>query len=127
MSVMTDQEVFDTVARHLLTQGKQSIARDVSGGFMCLYRGPDGCKCAVGALIGDDEYRADMEEHSALELHRLGLLPERLVEHRFLLEDLQSAHDHTDSGPTFRAHIKRELREVAETYDLSTVVLEEAA
>lgn len=50
--MMTEQEIFDTVARHLLTQGKKSIG--VEGG--CAYRGKEGCKCAAGCLIPDDLY-----------------------------------------------------------------------
>jgi hypothetical protein len=42
---MTEQKIFDTVALHLIKQGKQSI--DAAKG-MCLYRGPNGLKWDVG-------------------------------------------------------------------------------
>ena len=57
----TAQEVFDQVAAHLLTQGKQSRARNVDKGTYCAYRGDQGLKCAAGCLIGDDEYYVSME------------------------------------------------------------------
>lgn len=54
--MLTEQEIFDKVASHLLKQGRQSV-----GGSQCLYRGPDDLKCAVGALIDDKWYDPDVE------------------------------------------------------------------
>ena len=48
---MTSQEVFDTVVKHLAAQGWE---RSVNGGN-CAYRAPDGKKCAIGALLLDDD------------------------------------------------------------------------
>ena len=45
------QLVFDVVATHLFTQGKQ--ARE---GSLCQYRTKAGLKCAVGALITDESW-----------------------------------------------------------------------
>lgn len=45
------QQVFDVVATHLFTQGKQ--AKEGGG---CQYRTHDGLKCAVGALITDESW-----------------------------------------------------------------------
>jgi hypothetical protein len=66
---MDRQETFDKVARHLLTQGRRSAELNpmVSGG-VCRYRSPDGTKCAVGALIPDELYSADMEGRSVIGL-----------------------------------------------------------
>jgi len=52
---MNRQEIFDTVAKHLLTQKVKSKAA------ICLYRGPNGTKCAIGALIKDEFYDIEME------------------------------------------------------------------
>lgn len=52
------QLVFDTVARHLLKQNKKSLG---DNGY-CVYRSPEGLKCAAGCLIPDDKYEAEMEE-----------------------------------------------------------------
>lgn len=54
---LTEQEIFDTVVSHLMTQRVQSA--DESGD--CLYRGPDGLSCAVGCLIPDDLYDVKMD------------------------------------------------------------------
>ena len=50
----TSQEVFDVVAKHLLTQNAKSM--DDPWDEMCAYRGENGRRCAVGALIPDDLY-----------------------------------------------------------------------
>lgn len=58
---MTKQEIFDRVATHLLTQGRRSDADDGEGKRECLYRGPNGLKCAVGCLIADEHYTVAVE------------------------------------------------------------------
>lgn len=50
------QEIFDFVANHLLTQNAKSV--EESG--TCLYRCGD-LKCAVGALISDEDYKCSFE------------------------------------------------------------------
>lgn len=57
----TRQEIFDIVVKHLLTQNRKSQEEE----FGCLYRGPDGLKCAVGALIPDDKYSDGLEGATA--------------------------------------------------------------
>lgn len=54
---MNDQEVFDRVAQHLLTQRCKSLDEYQE----CCYRNPEGLRCAVGCLIEDDEYTSEME------------------------------------------------------------------
>ena len=54
---MEAQEIYDKVKAHLLTQGERSTDM----GNHCLYRGPNGLKCAVGCLIPDDLYDPLME------------------------------------------------------------------
>lgn len=56
------QEIFNTVARHLLTQMKRSL----HGQGKCAYRGDDGLKCAAGCLIPDAKYDVTFEGKSAL-------------------------------------------------------------
>lgn len=55
----TLQDIFNTVATHLLKQNERS------GTFeRCLYRdGPR--KCAVGVLIADEHYKEELEEWGA--------------------------------------------------------------
>lgn len=58
---MNRQEIFDTALAHLRKQGKPAMNK----GGVCMYRGPGGTMCAVGALIPDDLYVFDMENRSA--------------------------------------------------------------
>lgn len=53
---MNTQAIFNKVATHLLTQNCLS-----ADGGLCMYRGPDGLKCAVGCLIDDDHYDRTLE------------------------------------------------------------------
>lgn len=54
---MTKQEAFDASTGHLIRQARKSANTGIYSGdtTQCLYRGPDGSKCAVGALLTDEE------------------------------------------------------------------------
>lgn len=109
---MDDQEIFDTVAEHLFRQGTRSYAMDRG----CLYRGPDGTKCAVGCLIQDDDYTPNMENKSVYALEEDGLLPKYLMKNIRLLSSLQMVHD-TD-GWGNRDEMRQALEEVAGMFNL---------
>lgn len=47
------QRVYDEILNHLRTQGVCSVAND---GGCCMYRGPEGKKCAIGLYISDADY-----------------------------------------------------------------------
>ena len=57
------QEIFDKVARHLLTQNEKAghADPDAPGEFICEYRDAEGRKCAAGILIPYAAYRASLE------------------------------------------------------------------
>lgn len=84
---MTKQETFDKVVSHLMTQKERST----QFGVRCAYRGAGDMKCAVGCLIPDDKYRADMEGLSVSTL--AARFPELRLDHVELLGDLQYLHD----------------------------------
>lgn len=90
---MTRQEIFNTVATALLAQGKASYAR--YGG--CLYRGPDGTKCAVGHLIPDEKYRPSLEGKGAehADVVRAASIPDG---ERGFVRKLQFLHDNDLEG-----------------------------
>lgn len=62
------QEIFDHVAKHLLTQNEQAAYRDEDGDLICEYRVFDGKQCAIGCLIADNEYDQALENTGALTL-----------------------------------------------------------
>jgi hypothetical protein len=110
----TTQEVFDQVAKHLLTQNKQSEGEH-NNGLTCMYRSPDGLKCAAGCLIGDDEYLSHWERRSWGFVSRVG----GVTKHIDLISSLQSIHD--DCEPS--QWLVR-LKELASSKELNTEVLE---
>lgn len=98
---MTPQEIFDKVCKHLLTQRVKSI-----NGTKCVYRGPNGTKCAVGCLIPDELYKPAIEsctvhklicdtallgytKQQEAELAKLGFTDDNAV----LMAELQAIHD----------------------------------
>ena len=60
MKTLTRQDIFNISASGLLKQGKAS--KDSSS---CMYRGPNGLKCAIGMLIPDELYKPRFEGYSA--------------------------------------------------------------
>lgn len=57
---MTNQQIFDKVATHLLKQGAKS-QQHTGEQPTCAYRGENGMMCAVGCLIKDEDYRPAFE------------------------------------------------------------------
>ena len=105
---MDNQEVYDKVKAHLLSQNRKSL--DANG--ECSYRGDNGAMCAVGVLIPDDMYHASMEGNSCTS----GNLSEALVYlgiDQFFAKELQRLHDNVsiDIWPTA-------LERIAESYSL---------
>lgn len=95
---MTPQEIFNKVAKHLLTQNAKSELPP-GGPALCTYRTPEGLSCAVGCLISDEVYNLSLEGHAAasqpvlLALRDSGIPINAPTEK--LLEDLQNLHDYT--------------------------------
>ena len=91
---MTDQEIFDRVATHLLSQGRRSMGANDS----CASRGHDGLQCAVGCLIPDELYRYELEGWSPTSGVVGGVLRQALGQvlgwqRQSLLDQLQTVHD----------------------------------
>lgn len=88
--LLNEQEVFDKIITSLRKQGKKS--EDENG--VCLYRGEDNCKCAVGHLIPDDLYHPSMETWGidSFEIRRALL---EVVDHSSfdLITAMQRIHD----------------------------------
>lgn len=132
MTIRTQQELFDTAAKHLLAQNEKS-----ANGSTCLYRKPlaDGrvLKCAVGALFPDELYNPDFEGRSVNclleDLANKGtpdersVLPPGDVRDEFaantnFLRALQQVHDDYELQD-WPDHLRR----FARSYHLSTAVI----
>ncbi|CAB3758464.1 hypothetical protein [Paraburkholderia humisilvae] len=122
LGTLDRQDVFDIVAWNLLRQNARATAFDR---VKCLYRAPDGKRCAIGWLIPDDVYS------KALEFFGVRDIAARLIEtdygakfarflyiHMPLLRDLQEMHD---------ANLPVEwpvaLRTIARRHRLNTTVI----
>ena len=113
---MTPQEIFDTAARGIIGQGGPSV---VLGGA-CLYRGPNGRKCAAGWLLPDDEWSEEINsawvgDVPYFEGHK----------HLSLIFRLQVAHDgRPKDDAEFFGPWREEMLGIAKAYDLSPAILE---
>jgi hypothetical protein len=54
--MMTKQEIFDKVSKHLITQNRKAMDRNE-----CQYLAPDSTRCAVGCLIPERLYSSRIE------------------------------------------------------------------
>jgi hypothetical protein len=111
----TAQEVFEFVAQHLLNQNQRCMNNG-----KCAYRGEDGLKCAVGAIIADDEYDPvfDMVSDSGIQC----LVRDKRIkvsDHLELLTMLQSIHD---NYPEFQWEDK--LKALADRLGIMTEIFE---
>lgn len=122
---MNQQDVFDRVAKHLLTQKK----RAVDEGDECQYQAPDGCQCAIGCLIKPGQYKGVFEGREIKSLIR-GLIQngvkisdifyfdiEEYGEFSFL-RNLQNIHDDLEISTW-----KDALEKFGQRYNLDTAVL----
>jgi hypothetical protein len=115
---MTNQEAFDRVWHWFVVEGHaQSKA---PGSMACLYRGPDGLKCAVGVLIPDEEYQPSLEgKVTAQIIHDVPALKDLTCT---CLGDMQRVHDEygfkADKGPSFTDHMKAGLTRIAQDWHL---------
>lgn len=96
MTYLTDEEIYQRVRTHLLSQMELSTHAE-----FCAYRGDHGRKCAIGCLIPDEHYQKTMEGRTVGELFQ-GFPSEidaaglsKLSLH--LLVRLQTIHDGADS------------------------------
>jgi hypothetical protein len=87
----TNQGVLNTAFRNLMKQGR--FSSDSHG--MCLYRGPEGSKCAIGSMIPDELYSKKLEGNliNDAEMHGVRDLAFGPKVDDHLLRALQSAHD----------------------------------
>lgn len=120
------QAAFDKSTAALLAQGAKSFGEVPNVGSACLYRGPEGRKCAIGHLMSDEQIAFfEIKEDTNVWTFPSGLLNQLLPEvdeaigAKFLSE-LQRAHDRA-SPSTFVADFTRVANEVASCYNLTPI------
>jgi hypothetical protein len=96
---MTNQELYTTVRRHLLTQNERSakLGHDHEV-VQCLYRGPEGRKCAIGCLIPDEYYTPHLEGAgvTAAPVQAAARLDFTIKSQLHLAQRLQMIHDYNN-------------------------------
>lgn len=116
----TNKTAFDKVSEYLLatTDGQSRLAE----GEFCMYRGPNGNKCAIGALIPDYLYDPKMDKDGGPidclvdKFKQVGDLFENV--NIQLLSDLQKLHDDSfnwDKDGTFNALGQEKLKRIGNT------------
>ena len=111
---MTNQEVYDKVKAHLLTQNAKSISRKYG---LCKYRMIRSTKrCAIGCLIPDNLYEREMEGNAVYNLLHDFPKIKKFFEgvSSALLAALQTVHDNE-----LVKNWPRELEAVAKEYELT--------
>jgi hypothetical protein len=119
---MNQQEIFDKVATHLITQGVQATYtfKNVPS---CAYRGDNGTMCAAGCLIPDEEYIPEFEDTPwEVIRYKIPSLASLTDKDHELITALQYVHDWTGNWVTIDI-LKDRLSTVALNYELSTDIL----
>lgn len=123
-----NQRSFDMAAVALVKQGKPSGVMEADDGFQCLYRGPEGTRCAAGWLF-EGEAGVDFEEEDRCTQPLTAALLESNGHNVNFVAELQEAHDiPAVNSPTasWLSDWESRMRKIAATYVLSTAVLDAA-
>lgn len=120
---MTNQEAFDTALAAMRAQGQPSMKtvthEDGYENTYCAYRGENGTRCAIGALIPDRLYNPAWDETEQNVVMLRGRLPLDLDTD--FMQALQKAlHDGpaTGRGP-FLAELERSAKEFSVRWNLT--------
>ena len=123
----TKQEVYDIVMDHLWHQNKQAGKQEPDlAYFSCLYRAPDGSKCAIGCLIPDELYDPVFESNDIDYMmdHINGDDQNQfysfLDRNHHLLMELQLVHDEYKSSHhgSFREYLIEASENIADQFGL---------
>jgi len=109
----TEQEIFDTAAFGILTQGRRCADSEGS----CVYRLPGGLKCAAGFIFSDEEVEGMSDRNSNSVIYERAT---HLLEYDCLISELQHIHDQVEV-----ARWPEELREMAKREGLSSKVIDD--
>lgn len=109
---MTEQEVFDAAAKHLMEQSEQSLYSE--DGDFCIYKGDNKCCAAAIFIQGYDE---KMESKI---WYKLVSKFDQSDKHLNMVMHLQSVHDENEPSEW-----KKELERLSEYFDFNTDILED--
>lgn len=120
----TNQEAFDIAVRGVLGQGRASVDQE---GYGCLYRGPNGLKCAAGWIVPDELYQPEFDTSvNPMWDHIVRGRPDlQALADVGLVLDLQKAHDKHAEDDRWLQLTKKLFRDVAVDYGLSDAAVDE--
>lgn len=122
--MLSNQELFDKVVRHLVAQGAPSHG-ETEG---CMYLNQDGLKCAAGCLISEDIARIlDKEKESAWARVTIKFRTLKDVGSVSFIGSLQMAHDSQEAEWRSVWYSKMKRIAAREVPALTTSVLDELA
>lgn len=117
MPTQQEQEIFNRVWEHFVTN---KAPASVNPNGVCLYRGPNGEKCAAGVFIPDEAYSPLLESIGIKSLvlvpssglkNLIDKFPPIIKDNLGILKDLQRIHDNaTIYGDSFSQRIETDLR-----------------
>jgi hypothetical protein len=92
-------------------RGKSHVGEGNDDSGRCLYRGPNGAKCAIGLFIPDDRYNPQMDDIDNASVRASVViatydLEEFMPLDRMEMQRLQGVHDCSDEANTLRDMIK---------------------
>lgn len=96
------QELFNKIYLGLKSQNFEQSAVYENDNLRCLYRGPNGLKCAVGFLIPDEKYNESIEHMSPWNLVVEGIVKSDLN----FLREMQSIHDNACDPEDMRLELE---------------------
>lgn len=113
------QQQFDYAVNHLRTQGAVSVDKDTR---RCMYRSPEGFKCAAGCFIPDELYATALEGKTwnAVVFKLQDKLPKYLLDQQsiYLIRKLQHAHDVVVQDDLEFQEIEFDFKTIAEAFNL---------
>lgn len=120
----TMQEAFDKACQSVIKQGCKSSESPIDGSI-CLYRGPNGLKCAIGHLINDEQMvKFNVDDGCTVRELDTDLIIQIIPEYKkeylhvsLFLDCLQIAHDISDNND-FVNSFKENANIVAKRFNL---------
>lgn len=114
---MTEQEVFNKVWDHIINQGEPSV-NEVGD---CLYRGPNGLKCAAGIFLTNKQAEKLDAESGTTWVKAVQMFPNLEKFPNKLIMQLQECHDYSSSvrDDDFVEEFKRQVIAIADKYNLT--------
>lgn len=120
MSKELAQRLYDMSVEGVIRQGRRSHSPQKRA---CMYRGPDGLKCAVGHVIPDEYYNSLFEgckfSGTRVQTVLVQIYGKGMYDVSGMLSRLQTAHDRIGLGDGWLTNFKLEAVNIARMYDLT--------